>query len=80
MPKCQKSPEIQHYFGGQSFIRDINTTVSKDYQFQNKSTNENLSVHQFKFFTHNLRLFGECFVYSRKFPSKKVYVNLSPIL
>ena len=28
MPKCQKSPEIQHFFGGQSFIRDINTTVS----------------------------------------------------
>ena len=26
--RCQKSPEIQHYFGSQSFTRDINTTVS----------------------------------------------------
>ena len=44
------------------------------------SQNWNLCVHQFKFFTHNLRLFGECFVYSRKFTSQKVYMNLSPML
>ena len=28
MPECLKSPEIQHFFGGQSLTRDINTTVS----------------------------------------------------
>ena len=28
MPRCQKSPETRHFFGGQSLTRDINTTVS----------------------------------------------------
>ena len=28
MPRCQKSPETRHIFGGQSLMRDINTTVS----------------------------------------------------
>ena len=35
MPRCLKSPEIRHFFGSQSFTRDINTTVSTSFSLSN---------------------------------------------
>ena len=41
--KISKRPYFMHFSVPRPHFLDSRTTVSKDYQFQNKSTNENLS-------------------------------------